>query len=285
MQMKKIIRLSIFCLLVPAAAFADTPDILAANNQIAARSISTNVNYTETGNGILGTQTGTLDTETGAVPGYALSVSAMHDWLLGNDYFAAEYDYSSGHTNYAGALCTPAGVCGAYGSYLGTSSAVLSNFSFRYGSGFSLKDEFMLTPYAEFGHHEWDRGVNYGEIYTHNWLGIGALGQYSPARKLVLTAEAMIGETVGSYISVNAGPGFSGFSSSLGNSTLYKVGISADYAFARHLHGNIGFDFTGFKYGMSAIHPVVINGINNVAWEPDSKTNYTALKAGLGYAF
>jgi hypothetical protein len=268
---------------LPAVALADTSDIKASNNQVGIQYVSTYVDYTETGNGTLGSATGTLDTETGAVPGFAISASIMNDSLLGNDYFEAEYDYSSGHTDYIGALCTASG-CGAYGSYTGTSGAVLTNLSFRYGSGIMLNEQFMLTPYAELGFHEWHRGVNTGETYSHDWLGIGALGQYSPVRKLVLSANILVGQTFGSYITVNPSPGSGGggFSGSLGNSDIYRLGISADYAFMERFHGTIGIDYTSFSYGMSSIYPV---GGGSVAWEPDSKTNYTTARVGLGYSF
>lgn len=260
-----------------SAAFAGTSDIRASNNQIGIQFITTNVDYTETGNGIMGTQTGTLDTEKGSVPGYALSISTMQDLWLGNDYIEAENDYSSGTTNYTGALCTPAGVCGAYGSYVGTSGAILINYSARYGKGLIVNGEFMLTPYIEIGSHEWDRGVNWGENYTHNYYGVGALGQYSPVSKLVFSANAMIGSTFGSYIAVNGS-----FSGGLGRSTLYRVGVATDYVFAQNLHWNIGVDYMSFNYGISAVYPV---GGGVFAWEPDSKTNYTTIKIGLGYTF
>jgi hypothetical protein len=268
---------SLACLTLSAAAFAGTSDIKASNNQIGIQVISTNVDYTETGNGIFGA-TGTLDTETGGVPGDALFISSMKNLWLGNDYFEAEYDHSSGNTNYVGGYIGPPAT--PYGSVVGTSSAELTNFSFRFGNGFGFRDKFMLTPYLEFGHHEWDRGVNYGEIYTHNYVGFGALGQYSPVGKLVLSANAMLGETFGSYITVNSGAGLNGFSGELGNSNLYKIGIAADYAFVQNLHGNIGVDYMSFNYGISAVYPV-----NGGSLEPDSKTNYTTVKIGLGYAF
>jgi len=274
------IALLVCCLIFSASAFADASDIVASNNQFGIQSISTNVDYTETGNGIFGTQTGTLDTETRYVRGFALSISTMQG--PDNDYIQARYDHSSGYTNYTGALCTPSGGCGPYGSYVGTSSAMLANYSARFGKGYAVQDQFMLTPYAEIGHHEWDRGVNYGETYTHFYAGIGVLGQYSPVSKLVLSANAMLGSTFRSYITVNSGPGLNGFSAPLGNSALYKFGVSADYAFTEHFHGNIAADYLSFRYGMSAAYPV---GGGFVAWEPDSKTNYTTIKFGLGYAF
>ncbi len=258
-----------------ATALADTSDINASNNQVGIRTISTNVDYTETGNGQFGSPTGTLDTESGRVPGYALSISTMQNLWLGNDYIEAEYDYSSGFTNYVGGPVSLPLM--PYGSLVGTSGATLINYSVRYGTGFIVNDEFMLTPYAELGHHEWDRGVNWGETYTHHYYGIGALGQYSPASRLVLSANAMFGSTFGSNIVINGA-----FSGALGNSTLYRVGAGADYAFAQNLHGNIGVDYMSFNYGISAVYTV---GGGYVAWEPDSMTNYTTVKIGLGYAF
>ncbi|HUW00112.1 MAG TPA: hypothetical protein VMV88_08125 [Gallionella sp.] len=264
-----------------STAFADTSDIRAANNQVGFQLVSTHVDYTETGDGTLA-PTGTLDTEKGPVPGYALAISTMQDLWLGNDYIEAEYDDASGNTEYVGGYLNPPT---PYGSVVSTSGATLTNYSARYGAGLMVNDRSMLTPYVELGHHEWDRGVNSGEIYTHNYYGIGVLGQYSPASKLVLSANALFGSTFGSNIVVNSGPGFSGFSGALGNSTLYKIGLAADYAFVQNWHGTIGVDYASFSYGISALYPGVLNGKNVFFWEPDSKTNYTTVRIGLGYGF
>lgn len=274
--MKKITLavLAIAGLAGASITFADTSDIKASNNQFGIQRISTRVNYTETGNGLFGSKTGTIDTETGRVPGYALSISAMKDLWLGNDYFEAEYDHSSGNTTYTGSLQG-----GSFGSVVQTSTAALANYSGRYGKGFTLNNEIMLTPYLELGSHQWDRGVNSGETYTHHYYGIGALGQYSPVSKLVLSADALYGTTHNSYIKVNGPYGFSG---ELGGSALNKLGVAADYAFTKYLHGNVGVDYMSFKYGMSSVFPV---GGGLVAWEPDSKTSSTIVKVGLGYAF
>ncbi len=263
------------CLMCSATAFAGTSDIMASNNQIGSQIIATYVDYTETGNGILGTTTGTIDTATGWVPGAALSLSAMKDWWLGNDYFEAEYDHSSGNTKYVGSLQEG----GVYGSVVQPSGAILDNYSARYGRGFVVNDELMLTPYAELGHHKWDRLINYGETYTHHYYGIGALGQYSPVAKLVVSINAVFGRTFGSNIVVEGPAGFTG---RLGNSSRYKVGACADYAFTKTFHGNVGVDYKSFKYGISALYPLA-GGL--VTWEPDSKTNYTTVRLGLGYAF
>ncbi len=260
------------------AALADISDIKASNSQIGIQYISTKVDYTETG--IVGTSTGTLDTEAGNVPGYALSISAMKDLLFTNDYIKAEYDHSTGYTNYVGGLIGPPQT--PYGSVLATSSAKLINYSADYGKGFALGNQFMLTPYAELGKHTWVRGVNFGETYINHYYGIGMMGQYSPVGKLVLSANYLIGQAYDSAITATASNGAILFTTGLGQSTLQKFGASADYAFTKNLHGNIGVDYTTFKYGISAPTPI---GSGYVAWEPDSKTNYTTFKLGLGYAF
>ena len=258
--------LSMSCMLFSATVFAGTSDITSSNNQLGIQFISTNVNYTET------VSTGTLDTEKGWVPGYAVSLSTMKDWWLGDDYFEAEYDNSIGSTKYVGGLIGPPAT--PYGSVVSTSGATLTNYSARYGSGHNVSDEFMLTPYAELGNHKWNRGVNSGEIYTNHYYGFGMLAQFSSVSRLVFTANAMLGTTFGSYIVVNGTKGFSG---PLGNSNISRVGLSADYAFTQQSHWNIGVDYVSFKYGASATY--------NGYYEPDSQTSYTTIKLGYGYAF
>jgi len=258
-----------------ATAFAGTSDIKASNNQIGTQAIYTYVDYTETGNGTLGTATGTLDTERGWVPGSALSLSTMKDWWLGNDYVAAEYDHSVGTTQYVGSYQGG----GGYGSAVLTSGAMMDNYSARYGTGIIGDGESMLTPYVELGHYENYRGVNYGETYSHSYYGLGALAQYSPVRRLVFSVNALWGHTYGSAITVN-GP--DGFSDRLGNSQLYKAGLSADYAFMQNLHGHVGVNYMSFAYGMSPIHSL---GGGVYTLEPDSETNYTTVALGFGYAF
>ena len=92
------IAISVCCLTFSAFAYADVTDIVASNNEFGIQRISTNVNYTETGNGILGTQTGVLDTETGPVNGLAFSISTMKG--PGDAYLHAEFNSSNGNTTY-----------------------------------------------------------------------------------------------------------------------------------------------------------------------------------------
>ncbi len=271
----KNIAVYVFCIFLPTSALADFSDIVASNNQVTVQFLSTYVDYREIGNGFLGTSTELLDSERGRVPGAAVSIAVMDE--PENLYFQAGYDHSSGQTNYVGSY-----IGGTYGTVVGKTSVTMSNYDVRIGKGFGFQSPIMLTPYLEMGGHEWSRMVNYGETYIHSYLGAGLLAQYSPINKLVLSADALLGRTFGSYIQVNSGPGLNGFSGDLGNSVLYRVGIAADYAFSRQIHANIAMGYMSFKYGMSAAYST---GGGKVAWEPDSRTWYSDIKVGLGIAF
>lgn len=257
---------------IPNIALADASDIVFANNQIGLQRVSTNVDYTETGITNSGTW-GTLDTESGYVPGYGLIFSSMTSPRAGgrlHPYFAVQYDRESGHTNYVGAYIGG----GAYGSVVSTSDASLTNLSSRAGLGIELGQKFMITPYLEYGAHKWDRYPGYQETYTNNWYGVGALGQYSPVSRLVLSANLLLGQTLNSHINVP----IASISASLGNSAYDRFGLSADYAFMRHFHGSISYEYTSFKYGESAP-----NSLGN--YEPDSTTHYQTVRVGVGFAF
>ena len=274
--MKKSIQfLCIFSLLqIPCAAFAQSSTGIAAikntNNAIGIQAISTYVDYTETVEGK------TFNTEQGYVPGFAINVSFMQNWLLGNDYLAASYSQSNGNTNYTGSYI---GSSQGYGSVKTTSPATLTDFSLRYGKGFVLNDQFMATPFIELGSHQWDRNLRtYQETYTNNYYGIGLLGQLAMTNAFVLSASALIGNTTNSNISISGSPYTGG---ALGNSTIYRLGISGDYAFTKSLHGNIGLDYTSFSYGQST--PTRVG--RYVYYEPSSTSQYTTYKIGLSYNF
>lgn len=258
--------------------YAGVNTILAADNQVAIHYVSTDVDYGETGNGVLGTSTGLLDTEKGAVPGFGIDISLMGNKLISNGYLRIGISSVKGHTNYVGALIGG----GPYGSVVSTSTATITDFNLRLGKGFSLGSNFIFTPFLEVGDHQWDRGVNLGELYKHDYYAAGALAQTSVAHSLVLSVNGMIGNTFNSSIDVNGYP--FGFSTSLGNSMIWRVGASADYAISGHFHVDAGIDYTRFKYGISALIPVP--GLPGAyMWEPDSSTKYTTVKAGIGYAF
>ncbi len=269
--------LVVFSCCAPAISIGGTNDIRDANNQVGVQVISTHVDYTETGDGTMGTKTGVLDTERGRVPGFALFASGM--WGPDNAYMQGQVSRTSGHTHYVGAPITG----GAYGSALGTSSAKLWDGSVRFGTGLGVHDSTMAIFYLELGVHEWYRGVNYGETYKHAYGGLGLLGQVSPLSGLVLSANALIGKTYRPHISV-AGP--YGFSSDLGGSNIYKAGLAVDYALARHFHLNAAIDYTHFRYGMGNIVATNLGGGTTLyQWEPDSLTKYVTGRVGVAYSF
>ncbi len=152
----------------------------------------------------------------------------------------------------------------------GESGATLSDYHFRYGKGYALGNQFMLTPYAEVGSHEWDSSAEGN--FTNDYYGAGVLAQYSPAHRWVLSANALLGRTFnGSTTGATVATGYS----ALGTSDIYRVGLSADYALSHSLHANVGVDYTSFNYGAGAFG-------SNI---PNSLTDYTTVKVGLGYAF
>lgn len=269
--------LLIVCLSFSALSYAEMAEIKVANNQIGFQVMILNVDYMETGNGTT-SGTGKLDTETGAVPGKALFISRM--WGNSNAYFEAQYSRCEGSTDYVGALLSG----GPYGSVVSKSGAILSDYSARLGKGFAVghsglgsHEVNMLTPYAELGHHEWYRGVNAGETYSHHYYGVGILWQYSPVNsRMVLSVNGLAGKTFGSYIDVT---GY--FSGELGNSTVYKAGLGLDYALTKIIHVNIGAEYTSFAYGISDSYPSSLGPV----LEPDSTSAYLIYKAGLGFAF
>ena len=244
--------------------------IVQSNNQIILEFVGPYLDYLEKG-GDYGTPTGKLDSERGFVPGFGLKASLMNDWFFGNDYFEAEFSQSSGSTHYIGAFIGG----GPYGSVKTNNGATFTDLNFRYGKGFAIQSDFMITPFAEAGYHKWVRKVNLGETYTNNYVGGGVLLQYSPFDSVVLSANAMVGETFSSHINV---AGSFGFSAALGNSLVYKLGVSGDYAVTSYMHASLGVEYSSFKYGASALQP-------SFFYEPHSTSNVATVKAGIGFTF
>lgn len=264
-------------LIISLPARAAMRDIESVNNQISVLFQAQDMNHTETARGTV------LNTEDAEISGYALSASVMKDLWLGRDYLAAEIGTVYGQSNYVGGtFANP-----AYGSYIGKSGARIGDFAFRYGSGYVIDADVLVTPYGELGYHKYDRTLGYGtsgsylETYTHRYYGIGVRGQITPGDKSVWSVNALVGYTFGANIAVGL-PAPSGFSTRLGNSALCRVGAALDYALAKNIHATIGVDFTSWKYGASAVQPLA-SGIS--LYEPDSKTSNTVIRAGVGYSF
>lgn len=266
------------CTLLSAPAFAARSttapsDIIAANNQYTLYLQNSKLDYAETG-GSNGAAAGLLDTENGNVAGVGLSATSMSNLWLGNDYLQFDFNYSNGHTDYVGSyLSSNAG----YGSLQSSSSANIYNYDVRYGKGFTVLKQSMLTPYIEMGHHRWDRGLSsvQEETYSHNYAGIGLLMQTVPVNKLVLSADLLYGHTFQSQITTNQ---YSLTDAALGNSSYKRYGFGADYAFSQRFHGKISYSHESYSYGISDMN-------NYGYYEPNSSTKNTVYRVGIGYAF
>ncbi|WP_433692141.1 hypothetical protein [Herbaspirillum seropedicae] len=253
-------------------------DILSANNQIALQYLSGNIDYTEKRDGKNDT---VLDTERGTVPGGAITAVIMRDLWLGNDYLQFSYARKRGHTHYVGALMSG----GNYGSVTASSGAVLTDYNLRLGKAFTLHPSLLLTPFADIGHHEWQRGVNAGETYRHGSYGVGLMLQAKVMSKMVVSATAILARTVDAHIDVansDAAQASNAFSTSLGNSRLYKAALSIDYALTPALHASAGVDYYAFRYGRSA-NVRTANGL--AYYEPKSDSRYVSFAVGVGYRF
>ncbi|MEJ2124215.1 MAG: hypothetical protein P8Y47_05220 [Alphaproteobacteria bacterium] len=233
------------------------------NNEVAVYFISTDFDYNEYSGGEL------LDSETDWVSGGAISASLMRNWIVDNFYLYGQFSMNSGETKYTGSYI---GSNAGYGSVVDKSDADVWDLDLRVGKGFQLQQNLMVTPYLGMGWHEWDRGVNQGEVYSHSYIGAGLLVQYSPLDRFVVSASGLIGKTYNSEIDI-AGP--VGFKDDLGNSTIYKLGLEGDYAVTRNLHLKAGVEYVNFDYGKSDSH--------NGYYEPDSETENLTVKAGIGY--
>jgi opacity protein-like surface antigen len=256
----------------PQAAWVSS-DILSANNQVGVAFATTNFDYLEK------TSSGAkLDSEGGWVPGFNLSLSTMQNLMINNFYFRADYTHLDGKTDYVG------GTWGnpTYGSLRGKSAAVVDDYDFRFGKGFELSRSFMATPYLGVGYHDWQRNVGYQEEYTNGYVGAGLMLQWSPVSRFVLSANGLIGTTFDSHITTG---GSFPINVALGDSTTYRVGVSGDYALTQQIHLNAGVEWVDFSYGKSAVTAFNTNqGVIGVL-EPDSKTQNTTVKVGVGFAF
>lgn len=228
-----------------------------------------------------------LDTEKGWVHGVSVTGSAMFN--LGafcNAYVFGRGSYFDGKTDY----WQPLGRLG------GQSNAKIWEGDFRLGKGFDIAPNFMLTPYLGLGTRSWDRDVcqagpcvggGLHENYSHSYVGAGLMAQFAMTPNLVLTASGLVGSTFDSTIKggpiANGPQTITNFQAGLGNSAIYKVEGSLDYAFTQNLHGNLGVEYTEFRYGQSA--PFVLQTNGGLGDEPASRTRNVTVRAGIGWAF
>ena len=168
-------------------------DIIDSNNQISVQFVTTDFGYKEVSG------SAPLDTESNCGARGWVSFSLMKNWFVSNLYFNAQYSYADGKTDYVGSYWG-----GTFGSLKTQDTAIVNDFDFRLGKGFELQRNLMATPYFGIGFHDWQRGGNGGEEYSHGYYGAGLLLQWSPFSRFVLSGNGLIGQTFNSQIAVGS---------------------------------------------------------------------------------
>jgi hypothetical protein len=270
---------------VAAVPYVQYNYILAANNQIILQAVGTHLDYAEYADGRTGLPAGAfMDGEKGWVPGVGLKLSVMSNWLFENAYFSAEGAYQKGNLDYKQQIAPGVIIGDIRGPAFNAHEAELNDFSLRFGKGFTINPNVMITPFAEYGYHRWVRHQGLpDETYQHQYVGGGVLLQVSPVERLVWSASAMVGSTFSAQIDVGAVPavglvGAQGIG--LGSAVTWKVGTGLDYALTPNWHVSGDVSYMEFDYGKSAD---VNAGI--LFFEPRSTSKVTTAKLGIGYSW
>ena len=263
--------------------------ILYVNNQISLDAIAQHIDYLATGRYAPQSPIGPTNSERGWQPGLQLTGSAMFDLgPLSNVYIMGQFSWAKGNSAYSGALIptlanVAKGKIPAYGSLVRTSEAETKDFDFRLGKGFEVSQDWMLTPFVGFGYHVWDRGTNPFREYENGYAGGGMMIQWAPTRQWVISANGLVGSTLGPRVSTPDNPEYSPTTLNLGSKLMWKAGLSADYALTQQWHANAGLDYTRIDYGASS------EARSKAGYEPvpdrDSRSDIWAVKAGVGYSF
>ena len=260
--------------LFSASAMADSAwntnqnPIVAANNEVGIAATGTLMNYQEHNLNPID------DTETGWMPGFKAKYSLMGNYfssLPSDIYFAVRYQYSSAGIAYKGSYI------GSATPLHSTDNATTNRVLVRFGKGFTLANDVMLTPYVAGGYQNWSRALpGNTEDYHSGLIGVGAMVQYAATQALVFTANAE------GLAMISGGMTPSLYSGALGSTSFEtsgqeKIAADVDYRVYGqwHLYGGLSlthFNYTGglLKYGF---------------FEPSSSTNLLNMDAGIAYQF
>ncbi|MET0222073.1 MAG: hypothetical protein ABW213_15585 [Tardiphaga sp.] len=248
--------------------------ILIANTQVGLGIVGHHVDYNETTS-----FAPRFSSERGWVPGLQATVSAMAPMAdITNVYVMGRISWIKGTTQYS-AFAGPV--------TSDRSGADMRDADVRFGKGFDVAANWMVTPYLGAGYHDWDRDFNnrsgpfgYRELYQHGYVGAGVLLQWAPTQQLVISANGLAGTTFNAKMTTffNGGALITPQDYRLGNSAMYLAGLSTDLAITREWHLNAGIDYATWRYGAS---PPGTDG----SLEPDSRTAIWTVKAGFGYSF
>ena len=258
--------LVILCALA-TPALADIQDIRNSDNEIWGAAGPSFFNYKEPS-----TAPNLPDSEHGTLPSLAAGASMLvPDSARGfarNLYLSLDSSITFGDAHYSGAYfyfpTTP---------LQGTTSETIWTVDGKIGKAFPVNSAMMLIPYAELGYRYWDRSLSstQDEDYQNFDILAGLMVQASPINRLTLTGYGSAGSTFAAQMNT------AGSTYDLGSDAMYKIGAKLGYALTKQLELFTTLDYDHFNYGQS--------GVVAGAYEPNSMTEDTTWRVGLGYQF
>jgi hypothetical protein len=208
------------------------------------------------------------DSEHGWLPSMAMGVTYMGKGS--NAYLSLQGSVAAGDEKYNGALYNESS--GEYDiPWSQSTHTVITSFDVKVGKGFVLTNSMMLTPYIDLGFRYWERdlGDEFVEKY-HNYEALaGAMIQYAPTSRLVLTGYGAVGAILGAEMKAPVG------TFDLGSTAIYKLGAKVGYNLTPRWELFTSLDFDYFRF----VRSDVVNGY----LEPSSFTTDAALRLGVSY--
>lgn len=245
----------------------DRSALIAANNEVGLYFGVLFQDYGEIENG----QPGYLDRETGQLPQVGLSLSKTWRNLYGQVLFSE----LAGQTEYNGSDVF------THQPLTGSTPTTMTDLSGRLGYQFFIFPQASITPYGIVGYHRWFRSIGYPETYHHNWFGWGALFQWAPSPRWVLSLDSNVGNSFHAEIhtwNTFEKPNTILFESKLGSRSYVMAAVGSDLCFAKAWHFLMKLNYWRFNYGAGP--PVNAAGDH----EPTSNTRLLGMSLGLGYA-
>jgi hypothetical protein len=240
----------------PIAARADVGTISNSNNAYWASVGASTLNYKESVQPIPNSQRGEL-------PSVAVGASYMGSSGL---YVALDSSVSFGNDHYKGALMATPSVL-----HERTTKAVITTVDGKLGKGFVLGQSAMVTPYVDVGFRYWERTLSNQQKEDYQNFAIlgGAMFQYSPMDRLVLTTYGAAGLTLSPQMRT------SGVTYDLDSAGVYKLGGKIGYNLTQRLEFFTSLDFDYFRF--------VKSDVKSGIYEPSSFTSDTSVRVGLSY--
>jgi len=262
--------------------------ILYVNNQISLDATGQHINYNAYGTDYAPAPSALVTSDSGWQPGLQLTGSAMFDLgPLTNVYLMGQGSWNKGNNNtYRGSWIQPLGApAPAYGSNVFRHSSQTWDGDFRIGKGFEVGRDWMFTPFVGIGTHTWNRDlITPLYRYQHTYAGGGLMIQWAATQQWVLTGTGFVGTIIDPTLSTPNDPAFSPSSLDLGSGkTIWKVGLSSDYAITPQWHANAGVEFSRFGYGATTA-TMTLPGDQPMHGRDDQSDIWT-VKGGFGYSF